>query len=772
TSSFNEALISAAPTLPPLNPGCTARPLISSPVLAATTCTSVELVAAKVSGKSMVDGPTRPAPAPPNSLDTQKPQRPNSTPLINVLVAEHEKKSEKGSTLNRIASILRPNSGIVKGALQISHKDEKTNSLPRTHHHKANKVIDKEILRNLEISNPIPQKEIEIPTPAIPVMISAADVDKKNVVLRAQSMRDSKITPRPAIQTFGSMRQSTPVKRPTSIPASTRPTAPPPGPPTASTTADKINETGKIPGLPGYQNPQVKSVQKVVDNAYDDCMNLVAESSLTKITEESPTSDNIYAVIEEALPEKGRKNVEVEKQVDNEYKLPKRVETTQANAGGLESMGLLSEIVSEISNRNFDSIYSTATLSRKAQENEEASKNAENLGSNSSLGAYINSNHYKSPGSIYSNSVSGKFNSSSSTTSSGYLNPSALNVPRQQEPVKVADAKPIGKIKVLSLGSKNPNINDEISKELGMKPTEDAASRKPLATVKTKPIQRGVATSKTEEQTVESKEPAPVKLPLGRTKTPPNVGKSAKETNDARAATRQALDNALRSKQYSDSSLKGSKGPNTDADTNGGSLDKQDSHERLSLKTVPCSPKDNGGKFNSPDLVSSCSNSNQISTKSPDVVGNNNPKCSFQPKSVQKTTTLTRGGNTGKAVSATAAFKPLSIASKGASSLADQKKKSPTGGNAAKSLSTSTKDAAASKGGAQTKPGQKTETKSSGGDTKTNPVQRAASSKSNVASLQQKFEANKNVNASRTIPSVHKKPVGGKTTETTAGVKK
>ncbi|CAK9824753.1 Disintegrin and metalloproteinase domain-containing protein 12 [Anthophora retusa] len=774
TSNFNE-VISSAPTLPPLNPGCTARPLISSPVLAATTCTSVELITPKVSGKSIVDGPTRPAPAPPTSLDTQKPQRPNSTPLANVLGTEHEKKQEKGSTLNRIASILRPNSGIVKGGLQISQKDEKTNSLPRTYHHKANKVIDKDILRNLEISNPIPQKEIEIPTPAIPVMNSATEAEKKNVVLRAQSMRDSKITPRPAIQTFGSMRQTTPAKRPTSIPASTRPTAPPPGPPTASTTTDKINETGKIPGLPGYQNPQVKNVQKVVDNAYDDCMNLVSESSLAKITEESPTSDNIYAVIEEALPEKGRKNLELEKQVDNEYKFPKRVETTTSpNTGaGLESMGLLSEIVSEISNRNFDSIYSTATLSRKVQENDGESKNVENLGSNSSLGAYMNSNHYKSPGSIYSNSVSGKFNSSSSTTSSGYLNPSALNVPQQQEPVKPADAKPVNKGKLLSLSSKNPNINDEISKELGMKPTEDAASRKPLASAKTKPIQRAVTSSKSAEQTAENKEPA--KLPLGRTKTPPNMGKGTKETNEGRTATRQALDNALRSKQYSDSSLKGSKQPNsnTDADSsasqsNGGSMDKQDSHNRLSLKTVPCSPKDNGGKFNSPDLVSSCSNSNQISTKSPDVVGNN-PKCSFQPKNVPKTlSTLTRG-NIGK-TSSTAPLKPLSIASKGTSPT-DQKKKSPTG-SAIKSLSASTKEPT-SKGGTQTKLGQKTETKNNGGgDTKTNPVQRAASSKSNVASLQQKFEANKNVNAPRTIPGVHKKTIGGKTIEMAAGVKK
>ncbi|XP_043514274.1 uncharacterized protein LOC122530927, partial [Frieseomelitta varia] len=764
TTSFNEVSSSIAPTLPPLNPGCTARPLISSPVLAATTCTSVELVAPKIVGKPVVDGPTRPAPAPPVSVDHQKPQRPSSTPLANLLIPETEKKPEKGSTLNRIASMLRPNSGILKASVQISQREHEknTNSLPRVHHHKANKVIDKEILRNLEISNPIPQKEIEILTPVIPVM-PVAEAERRNVVLRAQSMRDSKITPRPAIQTFGSMRQTTPVKRPTSIPASTRPTAPPPGPPVPATT-DKINESGKIPGLPGYQTPQIKNPQKVVENAYDDCMNLISDSSsLAKITEESPTNDNIYAVIEETLPEKSRKNTELEKQqTENEYKLPKRVDSTAVNSGGLESMGLLSEIVSEISNRNFDSIYSTATLSRKAQGNETASKNtAEDPGYNGSLGTYMNSSHYKSPGgSIYSNSASGKFNSSSSTTSSGYLNPSALNVPRQ-EPEKVADAGKPTNDKSLSIsGATNANLNDEISKELGMKTTttEDVGPRKPVLSVKVRPTQRA-------EGANEGKEPA--KPPLGRTKTPPNIASKAKDAN----ATRQGSEStASRSKQYSDSSLKkqGSNasvenvaGQNSDASSGNDNPENQNSHanvNRLSLKTVPCSPKDNGGKFNSPDLVSSCSNSNQISTKSPDVVGNN-AKLNHQPRNVQKTPTLSRGSAAAKAPATP--IKPTSIASKG-TSLAE-KKKSPTG-NASLSKSLAAKEPATKP--SQPKPSPKTETKDPGA--KTNTVQRAASSKSNVASLQQKFEANKNVNAPRTIASVHKTQRAAGKTETSA----
>lgn len=751
TTSFDEA----APTLPPLNPGCTARPLISSPVLAATTCTSVELSAKLVNTS---DGPTRPAPAPPLLDPSQKPQRPSSTPLANVL-AEGER---KGGTLNRIASMLRPGSGGLArgggglGASQASQRDAErgaSNSLPRSHHLKASKVMDKEILRSLEISNPIPQREIEIPTPSIPVIPEGGEQRKASggVVLRAQSMRDSKVTPRPAIQTFGSMRHANAaaVKRPTSIPASARPTtAPPPVPPSTDAKGAGSEGGAKIPGLPGYQNPRVKGGQQRVagaaglDNAYDDCMNLVAEPPLTKIAEESPTSsDNIYAVIEEALPEKGRRGGEGRV---NEYKLPKRVEAVAS-----EPMGLLSEIVSEISNRNFDSIYSTASLSRKVEEEEEEdreerSKSGEVEGgyNNGSFGGYMNSSHYKSPGSsIYSNSPSAKFNSSSSTTSSGYLNPSALNVPRQQGDDKSA--------------SSTSNLNEEISKELGMKGGEDgrkSAGKRSFGS------QRGVA---------REEEGAP-KAGLGRTKTPPGLGKG-----------QSAASNASRPKvQCSDGGSKAGGCGRQGADAEGAKAQPSDSparqdtvraNNRSSLKTVPCSPKDNGGKLNSPDLVSSCSNSNQINTKSPDVVNGNNPKVNLQPKNVQKTPTLSRGGSGARAPATP--VKPLNIASKGGG-LAE-KRKSPTGGaNPIKSLPA--KESGNSKVVPQAKAclgGQKAEAK---GGEKTNPVQRAASGKSNVASLQQKFEANKNANAaaSRTIPSVHKaQRTVGKTTET-ASVKK
>ncbi|KYN00636.1 hypothetical protein ALC62_08603 [Cyphomyrmex costatus] len=740
-----------APMLPPLNPGSTARPLISSPVLAATTCTSVELVV-KVPTRPAPNVPMRPAPPPPTSASFTKPQRPNSTPLINVILPEPEKNQ----------------------------------------HHKANKVIDKEILRNLEISNPIPQTEIEIATPVIPV-IPVAEVEKRNVVLRAQSMRDSKVTSRPFVQTFGSMRQTTPVKRPTSIPASTRPTSPPPGPPNIAQTEKAAENTIKIPGLPGYQNPPAKTVQKPLENTYDDCMNLITESSLTKITEESPTIDNIYAVIEEPVPEKNKKNMELEVMpIDNEYKLPKRIDTIPGGPNSLESMGLLSEIVSEISNRNFNSIYSTSTLTRKKKEDseEDATKNLENMGSNNSLGGYMNSNHYKIPGGIYSNSTSGKFNSSSSTTSSGYLHPSMINVPqveKKEASNNISDANDNLKSvnsNLNTLKSNNPNINDELSKELGIKPSENSIGYKPFASTKTRSSH--LIHIKKDDQT-ENKIPA--KSPLNRTKTPPNIAKSPTSKDIPESSVklaRQSSDNTLKSSKFSKASntssttMKQSSDANsiarqtqTNVSKSSSDLDKEESHTTVSVKNVPYSSKDNLEKFNSPDLVSSCSNSNQGGTKSPDVVGSN-PKFNLSLKTVQKTPTLSRSGQK----TPTTLLKPLNITSKTAS--LSERKKSPTGNaSVTKSLSPSAKEA----NNDSTKPSHltpkvfaKTEIKSgdTGTATRTNPLQRVASGKSNVASLQQKFEANKNsFGVARTISSANnKKPVARMTEVSDGGLRK
>lgn len=798
SSIDDQSTAHSAPALPPMNPGCTARPLISSPVLAATTCTSMELIAAKVPTRPAPDIPVRPRPEPALSGSypiLQKPARPTSTPLVNVVVTEPEKKvppqeRTASSTLNRIASMLRPGSGVARSNSQPqgARDDKKTNSLPRSQHQRVNKVMDKEILRNLEISNPIPQKEIELATQAIPVVATDGQ-EKRPVVMRAQSMRDPKISARPAIHTFGSMRQANPAKRPTSIPASARPTSPPPVPPVSVQSVEASTESvNKIPGLPGYQNPPVKAQQKAVsEDTYDDCMNLVPESSLGKIMEESPSSDNIYAVIEESVPEKNRKKAEPRSPGPvNEYKCPKPIDASSTVAGkaaaASDTMGLLSEIVSEISNRNFDSIYSTSTLARKKREKEEAEKS---LGSNSSINTYANSsNHYKSPGSVYSNAASGKFNSASSTTSSGYLSPSALNVPQRVKDNPKLDvtpeAKQVNDNKLSSLNSDNPNINDAISKALGMKPPEARAPAKP-----------GSSLQETKKHEISNS--TPEKPPLSRTKTPPSIAKTtgpvaAKQTGDFeakssdgslksvkqsadsfsgfKAASRQGSDTSLRTpRQGSDSSLRsnGSKvssptKSNPSSNKSGTAQDKRDSVGSLKA-APPASPgKEASGKLsNSPDLVSSCSNAILNGSKtSPDVtLGGNSTKITgtakipAAPKCPNKTPSMPP--------------KPSSIMTK-AATFADRKKSatspvSPTT-SLAKSLSLSAKDSG-SKSAAQ--PGKFA--LNANLKTGEKPVQKAAGSKSNVASLQQKFEANKASNPpARTVSSVNKKLNIGRTT--------
>ncbi|XP_058798001.1 uncharacterized protein LOC131668128 [Phymastichus coffea] len=544
------------PALPPPNVGSTAKPLISSPILAATTCTSVDLP--KV--------PTRPAPDIPTIFGAGqsatvaksvgwKVQPTKQETTVTFASAEKEKdkvakclglaidnastsgESRRGpgptgsSTLTRIASMLYPmvrSNSQNEGTLKYH-----TNSLPRTHH-KASKMLDKEILRSLEISNPIPQKKIEILTATIPVKPElGSEQDKaRNVVMRAQSMRD-KVTPRPTIHSFGSMRQ--PNKRPTSIAATVRPTSPPPIPPV------KVDDTAKKPAL-------IIDSSSKTDNAYDDCMNLIADAKMGKIVEESPSNDNIYAVIEESLPEKGKKSAAITAPIESEYKTPKSIDP---NAAG----GLLSEIVSEISNRNFDSIYSTKTISPEPKL--------------PNTGTYVNTPHYKSPAnSVYSNS----------TTSSGYLSPSAVNVPpssSDKPEIKDAKKETTSTVKPSYAPFKPTHVNMSI-----------------------------IAEKKKEEPKTASMKPG-----FSRTKTPPGIKKTTTTTTMTTTTTTTTMTstttNRPTSRQNSDSSLKSSK-----------------------------SNSSHTGKLNSPDLVSSC-NSN-TTNKSPDVLSKT--KTSTLPKQKSVTT--------------------------------------------------------------------------------------------------------------------------------------
>lgn len=382
-NTLNSAIASAnvtttAPALPPPNPGSSARPIISSPILENSTCTAKELISPLRNAPKV---PLRPAPEKPAINKENK--RPLSSPdaAVNTVTFADEvfkkpvaKENSGGSALNRIASFL------------TKTNDKKpvtnTNSLPR-----VKKVLDKDALRNMEISNPIPQADIEIAVTALPVDTE----ENKAVVMRAQSMRGKTATPRPAIPTFGSMRQPPGFKRPLSIPSAHRPKSPPPPRP-----VDDVKKEAKIPGLPGYQKPVITSKQT---NQYDDCLN---ESTLSNIREEK---DNIYAVIE-----------------DGPLSSPESKPSKNSSTSD-ESMGLLGEIVSEIQNRNFDSIYSTSTLARKKKEKEEKRLEQEKKNENSDI--YVNASAYKTPESVYSNM--------SSSTSSGYIHPSAVNPPVKPE---------------------------------------------------------------------------------------------------------------------------------------------------------------------------------------------------------------------------------------------------------------------------------------------------------------------------------------------------
>lgn len=391
------------------------RPVISSPILEASTCTAKELISPLQGFKTL--GPVRAAPTVPNAA-LELPKRPLSMhgSVFQKPLPEEPKKVKEGISLNRIASFLRQEKP------KDRHPVERSNSLPKNpaHQVKIPKTVDKVALRNLQISNPILQKEIDLPVNTVPVVSDSEDGDdSKAFVNRAQSMRGPPVTQKPAIQSFGSMRQPHGVNRPASVVG--RPTAPPP--PLPNENKPDSNAKNHL-----YQNPNPLEIKST---DYVDCIE-EKQAPLAHIDEES--LDNIYAIIEES-PEKPSKPlpgisgpIKTTPQIPPEgYNTPKPIGSA---SGSTESMGLLGEIVNEIQNRNMDSIYSTATLIRKKKERE---RNQEQNRDST----YNNENHYKTPESVYS----GNKSSAASTTSSGYLHPSAVNVPtylnKPTEPVSV-----------------------------------------------------------------------------------------------------------------------------------------------------------------------------------------------------------------------------------------------------------------------------------------------------------------------------------------------
>lgn len=394
------------------------RPVISSPILEASTCTAKELISPLQGSKTL--GPMRVAPTIPKSPDSPKrPVSMHSAGVPQKPLPEEPKKVKEGISLNRIASFLKQEKPKEKERNPV----ERSHSLPKNPNNQIKVTkVDKGALRNLQISNPILQKDIELHVSTVPVVSDSEDGDdSKAFVNRAQSMRVP-ASQKPVLQSFGSMRQAPAAPRPLS--GVGRPTAPPPPLP---------NNPDPIASLNPKQQPENKSVD------YVDCIE-EKQAPLAHIAEES--TDNIYAVIEES-PEKHSKPIPgvpppiktLPHPPPEGYNTPKPI---PSNSGSTESMGLLGEIVNEIQNRNFESIYSASTLSRK-KERERKEREKQNAESNRDS-TYMNS-EYKSPESVYSNSGA---KSNASTTSSGYLHPSAVNVPTylKKEITKEEDKAP------------------------------------------------------------------------------------------------------------------------------------------------------------------------------------------------------------------------------------------------------------------------------------------------------------------------------------------
>ncbi|KAG6451231.1 disintegrin and metalloproteinase domain-containing protein 19 [Manduca sexta] len=396
------------------------RPVISSPILEASTCTAKELISPLQGSKTL--GPIRAAPTVPVA-SPNFPKRPVSMHSASSVpqkpLPEEPKKVKEGISLNRIASFLKQDKPKEKERNSV----ERSHSLPKNSNNQV-KIAksDKVALRNLQISNPILQKEIELPVNTVPVVSDSEDGDdSKAFVNRAQSMR-APVGQKPAIQSFGSVRQAPGTTRPVSIVG--RPTAPPP----------------PLPNQPNELNHPSQAHQKSNDTKSADYVDCIEEKQapLADINEES--TDNIYATIEESpikhskpLPSVPIPTKTAPQPPPEGYIAPKAVTT---NSGSSESMGLLGEIVNEIQNRNFDSIYSTSTLARK-KEKERREREERNRDS-----TYMNSDHYRAE-SIYSNSGA---KSNASTTSSGYLHPSAVNVPtymkKDEEETKESEKSP------------------------------------------------------------------------------------------------------------------------------------------------------------------------------------------------------------------------------------------------------------------------------------------------------------------------------------------
>lgn len=314
-------------------------------------------------GKTVV--PVRPAP---------KVEPPAATAKDNVEVDFAMKPlppiENKGGTLRRFKSLM---------------KKEETPPLAtamppspaKQHERKVPKFIDRNRLKTIEISAPIPQLETQNEIN-----------NRKSVLARTHSMRKDSPTEDAAqkqqLLSFGSTRSMT---RPKSIVTSRPKSPPPPRPPPIPVAKDYISSA--IPSTPmdSYQRPPTP--KKV---AFVDAPTTVTKSVAPLASEDSfpaTSPDNIYAVIDE------------ERVMEADIK-------STAGDTSMESLGLLGEIVNEMENRNLGSIYSTATGARRQADGPQYA-NTEDIDGNRQEKEDEEDNH--------------DAKSNVSTTSSGYLKP-------------------------------------------------------------------------------------------------------------------------------------------------------------------------------------------------------------------------------------------------------------------------------------------------------------------------------------------------------------
>lgn len=381
----------AKPALPPLNPGQTGRPIISSPILENSTCDRMK---AGVEPKI-----TRPAPPKPARVTQEKMQQRAASPQVpEILVnptfvvsnqdpepVKETKKAKDGQILNRITSFLKKDEKIPVVETVEKPKPINSKAVLKTNR----KPIDRERLKTIEISCPIP---IVNDTPE--------NVTSKDdaMISRTQSMRDSNTLGRRPNNFGASVRQA--AKRPQSIVG--RPNLPPPPKPPSPIRAptSPVKVTPPVPPPVTYENPPPPKKVTTNDISTRSPMKSPPDMApLAHISEESspmtPT-DNIYDEIAESPS-------------------PPHLTSTST-----ESMGLLGEIVSEMENRNnSDALYIATTL-RKSKPGKGVENKPENVYMNTEE-VFETENEgedeYTSPKSV------------SSTTSSGYMRPTGFATP-------------------------------------------------------------------------------------------------------------------------------------------------------------------------------------------------------------------------------------------------------------------------------------------------------------------------------------------------------